>query len=169
MELDAGPLILRPVTHDVARALLEGRAPDGLVFAPGYPSPFSLEVMDLIAGARAGEWANREAVSFFMVRAGDGAVVGEVGYALDPASGVAMVGYSVVEPSWGRGYATAALRGLVAHLRGHPGVRRIVAETFADHVASRRVMEKAGLRHAGEKAGEEDGQIVELVVYELVC
>jgi RimJ/RimL family protein N-acetyltransferase len=126
-----------------------------------------MEVMDLVAGPRAAE-LHGPSTSFFLVRKDDGTVVGEAGYFLDEASGTAKVGYSVVEPSWGRGYATEALRALVAHLRDRPGVVRIAAETFVDHAASRRVMEKAGLRQVGSRVGEEDGQTVDLVLYELV-
>ncbi len=43
---------------------------------------------------------------------GDGAVVGEIGFSLDERSGTATLGYSIVEPCWGRGYATEALRAL---------------------------------------------------------
>lgn len=42
----------------------------------------------------------------------------------------------MVEPCWGNGYATEALRALLAHLQGDPGVRRVVAETLVGHAAS---------------------------------
>ncbi|MGH8991667.1 MAG: GNAT family N-acetyltransferase [Acidimicrobiia bacterium] len=97
----------------------------------------------------------------------DGAVIGEIGYFLDADRTTAQVGYSVVEPSWGQGYASEALGALVGHLFGEVGVERITAETLVDQVASRRVIEKAGLYPCGERAGQEDGEDVELVVYEL--
>ena len=43
----------------------------------------------------------------------------------------------------------------------------MVAETLAGHAASRRVMEKAGMRLHGRRVGEVDGEQAELVVYEL--
>jgi RimJ/RimL family protein N-acetyltransferase len=166
-EIDAGRLVLRPIGRDVALALLEGRVPRGVVFATGYPSQFSLEVMELVAGARAGQASGLG--PFFMVRKADGAVVGEIGASLDGASATAQVGYAVVEPCWGRGYATAALGALLAHLLAAPGVRWVVAETLVGHVASRRVLEKAGMRHCGQRVGEEDGQTVALVIYEALA
>jgi RimJ/RimL family protein N-acetyltransferase len=165
-EIDAGRLVLRAVDADVARALLQGRRPEGVVFAPGYPSRFSLEVMDLVAAARAGQAGGFG--PYFMVRKADRAVVGEIGANLRAASDTAQVGYSVVEPCWGQGYATEALRALLGHVLADPGVRRVVAETLVGHVASRRVMEKAGMRLHGHRTGEVDGQMEELVVYELV-
>jgi RimJ/RimL family protein N-acetyltransferase len=91
------------------------------------------------------------------VRRSDGAVVGEVGDSLDTQTGTAQVGYSIVEPCWGRGLATAALCALLGHLGADPRVRRVVAETLVEHRASRRVMEKAGMRECDERLGEEDG------------
>lgn len=133
-----------------------------MVFAPGYPSRFSLETMELVVGAREpGRFG-----PFFMVRKADGAVVGEIGCGIDDASATGHVGYSVVEPSWGQGYATEALRALLDDVLAEPGVRRVVAHTMIDHTASRRVMEKAGMLYRGERAGVEDGEPVELAVYE---
>ena len=158
-------LLLHPIDSEVARALLEGRTPDGLVLADDYPSPFSLEVMDLIAGSRAGEVQQFE--SFFIVRRSDAAVIGEIGSSSD-APGSAQVGYSLVPSCWGRGYATEALRALLGDLATRADVRRVVAETMVGHEASRRVMEKAGMVQCGRRRGEEAGESVELVVYELV-
>jgi RimJ/RimL family protein N-acetyltransferase len=47
-------------------------------------------------------------------------------------------------------------------------VRRVVAETLVEHQASRRVMEKVGMRECDERLGEEDGVLVALVVYEWI-
>jgi ribosomal-protein-alanine N-acetyltransferase len=163
MEIDAGRLVLRPIGQDVARALLDGRAPEGVVLADGYPSQFSLEVLEMVAGVRPGPGGGYG--PYFMVRKADGAVVGEIGAGLDGAT--AQVGYTVVEPSWGQGYATEALGALLAHLLADPEIELVVAETLAGHGASRRVMEKAGMRLHGTRAGEVDGEQAELVVYEL--
>ena len=162
-EIPAGRLLLRPIGRDAALAVLDGRAPEGLSLAPGYPSQFSLEVMEMVAGLRPG--AGGGDGPWFMVRRDDGAVVGEIGAAVDGST--AQVGYTVVEPSWGQGYATEALRALLGRLLADPGIDRVVAETLAGHAASRRVMEKAGMRLHGRRVGEVDGEQAELVVYEL--
>ena len=162
-EIPAGRLLLRPIGQDAARAVLDGRAPEGLSLAPGYPSRFSLEVMEMVAGLRPG--AGGGDGPWFMVRRDDGAVVGEIGAALDGTT--AQVGYTVVEPSWGQGYATEALRALLGRLLADPRIDRVVAETLEGHAASRRVMEKAGMRLHSRRVGEVDGEQAELVVYEL--
>ncbi len=163
--IDGEAVLLAPVTRDVARALLAGRAPAGIRFADGYPSPFSLEVMDLLAGKRAE--AAPGFFSCFVVRRDDGAVVGEIGYGLHEQSGLATVGYSIVEPCWGRGYATDALVALLGHMRTDPRVLRIEATAPVAHVASRRVMEKAGMALCDSRLQEVDGVLVELAVYRL--
>jgi len=164
-DIDAGRLWLRLIGREAARAVLDGRPPDGVTLAPGYPSQFSLEVMEMVAGARSG--APGGYGPYFMVRKVDDAVVGEIGADLDGAT--AQVGYTVVEPSWGQGYATEALRALLAHLLADPRIDRVVAETLVEHAASRRVMEKAGMRLHGRRVGEVDGEQAELVVYQVLA
>ena len=75
----------------------------------------------------------------------------------------------MVEPSWGQGHATEALRALLAHLLADPRIDRVIAETLVGHAASRRVMEKAGMRLGSQRVGEVDGGQAELVVYELLA
>lgn len=47
----------------------------------------------------------------------------------------------------GEGYATEGSRALIDMAFEVPVVQRVVAETMVVHTASRRVMEKAGMRH----------------------
>lgn len=62
--------------------------------------------------------------------------LGEVGYTIDPTHA-------------GRGYATEALAGLLAIAFDELGLRRVEAGCFAMNTASRRVLEKAGMRLEG--------------------
>ena len=60
------------------------------------------------------------------------------------------VGWFLARPFWGRGFAT---EGALASLRygfEELGLRRIISITWPQNVASRRVMEKAGLTLRGE-------------------
>jgi RimJ/RimL family protein N-acetyltransferase len=57
----------------------------------------------------------------------------------------AELGYRLRGSAWGKGYATEGSRVLIRKGFTEFGVRRVVAETMAVNVASRRVMEKAGL------------------------
>ena len=57
------------------------------------------------------------------------------------------LGYRLRRSAWGRGYATEGSRALIEKAFGELGARRVFAETMAVNHASRRVMEKAGLRY----------------------
>ena len=56
------------------------------------------------------------------------------------------LGYRLRRSAWGKGYGTEGSRALICKGFTELGVRRVVAETMTVHAASRRVMEKAGLR-----------------------
>ncbi len=67
-------------------------------------------------------------------------------FALRPsAPDEAELGYRLRRCAWGKGYATEGSRALVRKGFTELGLRRIWAQTMAVNLASRRVMEKAGL------------------------
>ncbi len=57
----------------------------------------------------------------------------------------AELGYRLRKSAWGKGYATEGSRALIRKGFTDLGVLRVVASTMTVNVASRRVMEKAGL------------------------
>jgi RimJ/RimL family protein N-acetyltransferase len=59
------------------------------------------------------------------------------------------LGYKLRRASWGRGYATEGARALVDRGFEEGSVRRVVATALTANAASRRVMEKCGLRLVG--------------------
>ncbi len=72
-------------------------------------------------------WAQTE-----VIQAAQG-VQAEIGWAFDPASG-------------GRGLATEAVAGMLVICFEHLGLRRVIANCFADNTASWRLMERLGMR-----------------------
>jgi RimJ/RimL family protein N-acetyltransferase len=56
------------------------------------------------------------------------------------------LGYRLRRAAWGQGYGTEGSRALIRKGFTELGVRRVVASTYQDNLASRRVMEKAGMR-----------------------
>jgi RimJ/RimL family protein N-acetyltransferase len=62
------------------------------------------------------------------------------------APGEAELGFRLRKSAWGNGYATEGSRALIRSGFTEFGLRRVVADTVADNIASRRVLEKAGLR-----------------------
>jgi [ribosomal protein S5]-alanine N-acetyltransferase len=137
--------------------LAEGQ-PRGLVLGPGFPSPFGMEIAGF--AARRDPDDTRQA-HYFIVHTADRAIVGEIGSSLDD-SGSVQIGYGVTEPCRGRGYATAAVVALTAHLQ--PG--RVYATVPVDNVASRRVLEKAGFTAGDESTEDVDGRSMRIVLYE---
>ena len=59
---------------------------------------------------------------------------------------VAELGYRLRRSAWGKGYATEGARALVRRAFAELGVTQVVATTMAVNIASRRVLEKVGLR-----------------------
>ena len=57
------------------------------------------------------------------------------------------LGYRLRRSAWGKGYATEGSRALIQKGFAELGVQRVVAFTMVVNVASRRVLEKAGLRY----------------------
>ena len=58
----------------------------------------------------------------------------------------AILGYRLHHAAWGKGYATEGARALIEKGFNEMAVERIVATTYQDNLASRRVMEKIGMR-----------------------
>src|SRR6185436_10292880 len=120
--------------------------------APDYPTEFSFGV-----GQHAGSASGSSGLgAFFMHRAEDDVVVGEIGGGF-VADGVVEIGYAVVASCWGRGYATEAVRALLDRAGAVPGLGRIVAHAPLDRPASGRVLEKAGFVLVGEEQDEHEG------------
>lgn len=61
------------------------------------------------------------------------------------SAGEAELGYRLRASAWGKGYGTEGARALIRKGFTELGMRRVFATTYQDNLASRRVMEKAGL------------------------
>jgi RimJ/RimL family protein N-acetyltransferase len=59
----------------------------------------------------------------------------------------AELGYRLRASAWGKGYASEGSRALIDKAFTETGLRRVWAETMAVNTASRRVMERVGLRY----------------------
>jgi RimJ/RimL family protein N-acetyltransferase len=64
----------------------------------------------------------------------------------DSPPGQVELGYRLRKSAWGKGYATEGSRALIRKGFTEHGVHRVVAEAMAVNLASRRVMEKVGLK-----------------------
>lgn len=59
------------------------------------------------------------------------------------------IGYHVARSAWGKGYATELGHALLRYGFEVASLQQIVAATLPDNTASRRVLEKLGMRYAG--------------------
>ena len=79
-----------------------------------------------------------------------GELIGNCGIRLaESGVQVADLGYEISPEYWGRGYATEAARAMLDFGFGTLGLHRIWAECVPENAASRRVMEKLGMRREG--------------------
>jgi RimJ/RimL family protein N-acetyltransferase len=99
-----------------------------------------------------------ETVDFRMPRGGEGDVWGAIEresaaflgwFSLrskaDPRT--AELGYRLHQSAWGRGYASEGAGALIDHGFGNLGLERVWAQTMTINQASRRVLEKLGLKY----------------------
>ena len=77
-----------------------------------------------------------------------GEFLGWISYRPDKDGGIDEIslGYRLRQPAWGKGYATEGARALLHKGFTELGVRRVYATTYEENLASRRVMEKLGMK-----------------------
>ena len=149
--LETERLVLRRFTPDDVEVLTElDSDPQVMLFVTGgRPTPREEVRTELLPALL--NWYDRyEGFGFWAaVERATGDFVGWFHFRPHPdgvAAGVEL-GYRLRRSAWGRGYATEGCRALVHRGFTELGVERVYAEAMAVHTASRRVMEKAGLRH----------------------
>ena len=153
-------LLLETLTLDEARAITAlDRVGRGWV--ADYPSEGDLIVAGIVC--EAGEHYDESAeFGILQVRlAASGDAVGGLGFIHQPEGGAVEVGYGLAESARGQGYATEALRGLLAWAAGHR-VHVVVAMTAIDNLASQRVLDRLGFTPAAEAVDEggDDGPML---------
>ncbi|MFC6287065.1 GNAT family N-acetyltransferase [Nocardioides sp. GCM10027113] len=142
-------LTIRPSRPEDADALFQYRSlPDVAEWLPVLPTDRA-------------EWAERfaapERLACTLIAEVDGEVVGDLylqlrdGWAQaevkeQARNSDAALGWAIAPAHTGRGYATEAAAELVRACFVDLGVRRVVAEAYADNHASRRIMDKLGMR-----------------------
>ncbi|MEJ3751023.1 GNAT family N-acetyltransferase [Actinomycetes bacterium KLBMP 9797] len=137
-------LRLLPLTRQQAEHVVVGNR-DGQTWTAGYPRADDQDVARLFLTHDPGGEPLFGPLQ--IVDRHTGLVIGGIGFFWPPdADGKVEFGYGVAPEVEGRGYATEALRALLAWAFGTGRVRRAVADTMPHNVASQRVMEKAGMR-----------------------
>jgi len=116
------------------------------------PHPYPDGAAEEFIAMQGRDWATGKEYSY-AIAASDEALVGVV--SLRPAAiERENLGYWIGRPYWGRGYASAALRAMIALGFGLLDVEKLTASHLARNPASGRVMEKCGMRPL--ETGERD-------------
>ena len=98
----------------------------------------------------------------------EGRMIGTIGaYDYDQDKSQIEVGFSIERASWGKGYAAEALEAVLEYLTVQEDIARVTAWCASDNIASKRTLEKAGMRCSGVNVGglEVDGQRYDKLVY----
>ncbi len=140
-------LRLRQLEVGEARALLDGRAQPERPWIGGYPIEGTLIAVEAFLRQVSISGGPGPYGVYQLVRQTDSLVLGDIGFHAPPdRAGTVTVGYGLAPAARGHGYATEALRGVIGWALEQPGVRRVEADTAHGNLASRRVMERAGMR-----------------------
>jgi [ribosomal protein S5]-alanine N-acetyltransferase len=164
-------LDLVAASAETIRAALDDRRRLGAALGAEVPSIWPPELLDANALTWSLGWLsdpkNDPGYGFYWLLVRNGAadarqqtahtLIGIAGFKGMPEDGVVEVGYGVVAEYQRRGYATEAVRALLAHAFACPGVTRVIAETLPGLAASIGVLEKCGFRFIG--AGSEPDTI----------
>lgn len=164
MKIRTQRLLLRPPTvADAPRVCALAGDYDIARMTAVVPHPYNEQMaVDWLRQVEAGE----EGVVFMIER--EGAVIGCTGYrAFDAAH--AELGYWIGKPYWGEGYATEAVRAVIAQSFAGHDFAYLKAGHFADNPASRTVLGKLGFRLHGEEMRDclARGHAVRCFVYRL--
>jgi RimJ/RimL family protein N-acetyltransferase len=148
--LETQRLVLRQFTlADVDNLVSLDADPEVMRFITGGAATPRSEIADEVLPAFLGYYERFECYGFWaVVEKSTGEFLGWFHFRpKDAASpGEAELGYRLCRSAWGKGYATEGSRALIDKGFTEFGVQRVVAEAMAVNAASRRVMEKAGLR-----------------------
>ncbi len=158
-------LDLIPATPDLTEAAMAGPASLAAGLRAAVPGTWPPEYVDeaslrstldrLAQGAGQADWW----LHFVVLRGEAGrTLIGTCGYKGPPsADGTVEVGYGIVRDHRRRGYASEAVRGLVARAFAIPAVKRVIAETLPELAPSIGVLRKCGFRPV--EGGSEPGVI----------
>jgi RimJ/RimL family protein N-acetyltransferase len=149
-ELATAHLRLRPIAAADTDLLLElDSDPEVMRFLTGGRPSTRDEITETIRDSIGHRWLaflSGDSAEGTRKDAPDG-FVGWFGLAPGPGHGDRQLGYRLLRSMWGRGFATEGASAMVDYGFTELGAARIWAQTMTVNTASRRVMERCGLRY----------------------
>jgi len=147
-QLESARLLLRQPQPGDAPALVEGLADyDVAKFLATAPHPYSLDDAKAFLSKVETLRASGEAYEFALLRKDDGKLIGLCG--VHVKNGRYEIGYWIAKPFWGQGYATEAVRKLLAFAFHDLKATEIWAGWYHDNLASGQVLRKLGFEAFG--------------------
>jgi RimJ/RimL family protein N-acetyltransferase len=144
-QISTARLRLAPPTEDDAAFVLE------LLNDPGWIRGIGDRGVRTVAEARAYIHERFGKGVWFVVRDAGGERLGMCGLVSREGLDHRDIGYAFVQRHAGQGYATEAARAVLRHGREVLGLQTIAAITDPENAASRRVLEKLGLRYVDDR------------------
>lgn len=99
----------------------------------------------------------------------DGRFIGSIGtFHMDIENESCEIGYNIGSKYWNQGIATEALTKVLSFLLQSVGLHKVYASCHEENLASRRVMEKAGMKYEGmakEAIKDQDGSYKDAIFY----
>jgi RimJ/RimL family protein N-acetyltransferase len=137
-------LVLRPPHPNDAAAIYQGYATDPEVARWVIWTPHdSIHDTDAFLAEFIASGQGEHSYPWVITLGSDDTLVGAMHLRLHPPR--AEFGFNIARPHWNRGYATEAVRALVAFALSLPGIERVQAVCHVNNGASSRVLQKAGM------------------------
>ncbi len=114
----------------------------------GWPRHRSVQQTQAFLESSDREWATNPGGPY-LVFSPAGQLLGGTGLEFETEYRVA-TGFVFARDAWGQGYATEVLKAMISLAFTQPEVRRLYALCHVEHLASARVLEKAGLQREGK-------------------
>ena len=142
-------LVLRSFTlEDAADVQRLAGDPDVASTLPNMPHPYEDGMAEEWMRSCSERYEKDEALNFAITLRVDKYFIGGIAVRLDQENKEGELGYWIGKPYWNRGYMTEAARAVVAYSFKVLKLNRIHAKYFTRNAASKRVMEKIGMRYA---------------------
>jgi ribosomal-protein-alanine N-acetyltransferase len=165
-------LDLFPLSAGAIEALLAGDRPrlldlTGARFRRPAPPPYMADALPVVRDRLRADPSEAPWWNWLIVDRESDEAVGSVSFGgpVNP-DGAVLVGYAIYADYEGRGYATEAVKALVAWAFGQPGVREVRALAPVWNTPALRVAENVGMRPV---ASEEDDDVGEVLLYALTA
>ena len=139
-------LTLRPIVPADAAALYRIYQNEGVLQYFPNPTPPPLEKVQRFVAFQQAHWEKYGYGNWGVVLEGEGKIIGWAGLQYLPELDETEVGFLLDRPFWGKGYATEAARASIQFGFEHFDLDHIIALVHPENIASRRVIEKCGLR-----------------------